>query len=59
MRRFILFYDKQHPQGMMGAGEVEVFLAHLAVFGRVAAAQIWYGCGIMGGCTEEYAAVYV
>ncbi len=37
IRRFILFHDKRHPRGM-GAAEVEAFLTHLAVAGRVAAA---------------------
>lgn len=36
IRRFILFHDKRHPREM-GAGEVEAFLTHLAVEGRVAA----------------------
>lgn len=36
IRRFILFHDKRHPQEM-GAPEVEAFLTHLAVAGRVAA----------------------
>jgi integron integrase len=36
IRRFILFHDKQHPV-RMGAPEVESFLTHLAVQGRVAA----------------------
>lgn len=36
IRRFILFHDKRHPRDM-GAGEVEAFLTHLAVEGRVAA----------------------
>ncbi|WP_074926427.1 integron integrase [Nitrosomonas eutropha] len=36
VRRFILFHDKRHPQEM-GGGEVEAFLTHLAVSGRVAA----------------------
>src|SRR5574343_840797 len=36
VRRFILFHDKRHPREM-GAGEVEAFLTHLAVEGRVAA----------------------
>lgn len=35
--RFILFHGKRHPQEM-GAKEVEAFLTHLAVEGRVAAA---------------------
>ena len=30
IRRYILFYDKQHPKDM-GAVEVEAFLTHLAV----------------------------
>ncbi|MEY4592709.1 MAG: hypothetical protein RIR18_1604, partial [Pseudomonadota bacterium] len=37
VKRFILFHDKKHPQAM-GAKEVEAFLTHLAVKGRVAAA---------------------
>ncbi len=36
IRRFILFHDKRHPREM-GAAEVESFLTHLAVQGRVAA----------------------
>jgi hypothetical protein len=36
-RRFILFHGKRHP-AEMGAREVEAFLTHLAVTGRVAAA---------------------
>lgn len=36
IKRFILFYDKRHPQEMGGA-EVEQFLTHLAVAGDVAA----------------------
>ena len=35
IRRFILFHGKQHPAGL-GAAEVEAFLTHLAVDGRVA-----------------------
>jgi hypothetical protein len=34
IRRFILFHGKQHPAGL-GAAEVEAFLTHLAVDGRV------------------------
>jgi integron integrase len=37
IQRFILFHDKRHPREM-GAVEVEAFLTHLAVAGRVAAA---------------------
>jgi hypothetical protein len=37
IRRFILFHGKRHPTDM-GAAEVEAFLTHLAVEGRVAAA---------------------
>jgi integron integrase len=37
VRRFILFHGKRHPREM-GAGEVEAFLSHLAVDGKVAAA---------------------
>lgn len=37
IKRFILHFDKRHPSDL-GATEVEVFLTHLAVQGRVAAA---------------------
>jgi integron integrase len=36
IKRFILHFDKRHPREM-GAEEVEVFLTHLAVAGKVAA----------------------
>lgn len=36
VRRFILFHGKRHPKDM-GAAEVESFLSHLAVAGRVSA----------------------
>jgi integron integrase len=36
IRRFVLFHDKRHP-AEMGATEVEAFLTHLAVRGKVAA----------------------
>ena len=36
VRRFILYHGKRHPRDM-GAPEVEAFLTHLAVDGRVAA----------------------
>ena len=36
VRRFILFHGKRHPREM-GAKEVEAFLTHLAVAGRVSA----------------------
>ena len=36
IRRFILFHKKRHP-AEMGASEVEAFLTHLAVAGKVAA----------------------
>jgi integron integrase len=36
IRRFILFHGKRHPK-TMGAAEVEQFLTHLAVAGKVAA----------------------
>jgi integrase len=36
LRRFILFHGKRHPRDM-GAPEVEAFLTHLAVEGKVAA----------------------
>ena len=36
IRRFILFFGKQHPREL-GAAEVEQFLTHLAVEGKVAA----------------------
>ena len=35
MRRYILFHDKRHPQDM-GPAEIEAFLTHLAVEGKVA-----------------------
>lgn len=37
IRRYILHFDKRHPREL-GAGEVEAFLTHLAVAGKVAAA---------------------
>src|SRR5262245_2522989 len=36
IRRFILFHNKRHPREM-GAAEIEGFLTHLAVEGKVAA----------------------
>ena len=36
IRRFILFHDKRHPREM-GASEIQAFLTHLAVEGRVSA----------------------
>lgn len=36
IKRYILFHGKHHPKDM-GAAEVEAFLTHLAVEGRVAA----------------------
>jgi integrase len=36
IRRFILFHGKRHPQDM-AAAEINAFLSHLAVHGRVAA----------------------
>lgn len=36
IKRYILFHGKHHPRDM-GAGEVEAFLTHLAVAGKVAA----------------------
>lgn len=36
IKRFVLHFDKRHPLEM-GAREVEAFLTHLAVQGRVAA----------------------
>lgn len=36
IKRYILFHDKTHP-AQMGAPEVEAFLSHLAVAGKVAA----------------------
>src|SRR5947208_817142 len=37
-RRFILFHRKRHPR-TMGAAEVEQFLTHLAVEGRISASS--------------------
>ena len=36
IKRFILFHGKRHPEGM-GAPEIEAFLTHLAVRGKVSA----------------------
>lgn len=36
VKKFVLFHDKRHPRDM-GAAEVEAFLTHLAVVGKVAA----------------------
>ena len=36
IKRFIWFHDKRHPKDM-GAPEVEAFLTHLAVKGKVSA----------------------
>ena len=36
IKRFILFHDKQHPKNLT-AGDMEAFLTHLAVKGKVAA----------------------
>ena len=36
VKRFVLFHKKRHPKEM-GAGEVEQFLTHLAVAGKVSA----------------------
>jgi integrase len=36
IRRFILYHDKKHPKDM-GPKEVEAFLTHLALHGKVAA----------------------
>lgn len=36
IKRYILHFDKKHPRDM-GAAEVEQFLTHLAVHGKVAA----------------------
>jgi len=36
VRRFVLFQGKRHPRDL-GATEVEAFLTHLAVVGRVSA----------------------
>ena len=36
IKRFICHFDKRHPRDM-GAAEVEAFLTHLAVVGKVAA----------------------
>ena len=36
IKRYILFHDKRHPKDL-GAADVEAFLTHLAVAGKVAA----------------------
>jgi hypothetical protein len=38
VKRFILYHDKCHPE-KMGRNEIETFLTHLAVEGRVSARQ--------------------
>ena len=50
IRRFIIFHDKRHPK-TMGQKEIEAFLTHLAVEGKVAAsthpvlpASTWHRC---------------
>ena len=37
IKRYIYFHDKRHPKDM-GARDIESFLTHLAVAGKVAAA---------------------
>lgn len=39
IKRFILFHGKRHPQAM-GAAEIEAFLTHLAVAGKVSASTL-------------------
>jgi predicted phosphoadenosine phosphosulfate sulfurtransferase len=36
IRRYILFYNKRHPKEM-GVPEIEAFLSHLAVEGKISA----------------------
>jgi len=38
IRRYILFHDKRHLDGM-GKAEIEAFLTHLAVEGQIAASS--------------------
>ncbi|MGD7035518.1 phage integrase N-terminal SAM-like domain-containing protein [Methylotuvimicrobium buryatense] len=38
IKRYILHFGKRHPRGL-GASEVEQFLTHLAVNGKVAASK--------------------
>ena len=45
IKRFILFHGKHHPE-KMGAAEVEAFLTHLAVVGKVAASTQNHGITI-------------
>jgi len=43
IKRFVLHFGKRHPRDL-GAAEVEQFLTHLAVHGKVAAStQIGFG----------------
>lgn len=50
IKRYILFHGKHHPRDM-GAGEVEAFLTHLAVAGKVAAStQIGSGRALRLTC---------
>ena len=39
IKRFILFHDKRHPS-QMGGSEVEYFLSHLAMTGKVSALEV-------------------
>ncbi len=39
IKRYILHFDKRHPRDM-GASQVEQFLAHLAVSGKVSVAKL-------------------
>ncbi len=39
IKRYILFHNKRHPNEM-GSAEIEAFLTHLAVKGKVAASTV-------------------
>lgn len=53
IRRFILFHGKRHP-AEMGAAEVEAFLTHLAVAGKVAASTQNQGKALCFSSTRKY-----
>ena len=40
IKRYIRHFDKRHPNSFEAA-EVEAFLTHLTIVGKVAAARIW------------------
>lgn len=55
-KRFILFHNKRHPKDM-GRSEIEAFLTHLAVSGKVAASTqnqaSTRSCSSIVNCSDE------